>query len=248
MAYSIKQIADLAGVTTRTIRFYDEIGLLTPTQIGENGYRFYNRDSLLRLQQIMFYRELDVPLKHIRIIMNQTDFDLLDALEKHRLSLQNRHNRLERLIHTVNQTIHTIKGESQMNDNELFEGFDESEYAEEARQRWGDTPAYAESQKRWASYSADQKEAIKAKGQEITRRMVGLDSQVKANDPQIQAAIADYLGYINQYFYTCDSEVLRNLADMWVADPRFAVNYERIRKGGAAFVREAVYIFCDRKQ
>jgi len=133
--------------------------LLTPAQIGENGYRFYNRDSLLRLQQIMFYRELDVPLKHIRIIMNQSDFDLLDALEKHRLSLQNRHNRLERLIHTVNQTIHTIKGESQMNDNELFEGFDESEYAEEARQRWGDTPAYAESQKRWASYSADQKEA-----------------------------------------------------------------------------------------
>jgi len=248
MAYSIKQIADLAGVTTRTIRFYDEIGLLTPTQIGENGYRFYNRDSLLRLQQIMFYRELDVPLKHIRIIMNQTDFDLLDALEKHRLSLQNRHNRLERLIHTVNQTIHTIKGESQMNDNELFEGFDESEYAEEARQRWGDTPAYAESQKRWASYSADQKEAIKAKGSEITRRMVGLDSQVKANDPQIQAAVADYLGYINQYFYTCDTEILRNLADMWVADPRFAVNYERIRKGGAAFVREAVHIFCDRKQ
>ncbi len=156
MAYSIKQIADLAGVTTRTIRFYDEIGLLTPTQIGENGYRFYNRDSLLRLQQIMFYRELDVPLKHIRIIMNQSDFDLLDALEKHRLSLQNRHNRLERLIHTVNQTIHIIKGESQMNDNELFEGFDESEYAEEARQRWGDKPAYVESLKRWASFSADQ--------------------------------------------------------------------------------------------
>ncbi len=78
--------------------------------------------------------------------------------------------------------------------------------------------------------------------------MVGQDSQVKADYPQIQAAIADYLGYINQYFYTCDSEVLRNLADMWVADPRFAVNYERIRKGGAAFVREAVYIFCDRKQ
>lgn len=131
-----------------------------------------------------------------------------------------------------------------MKENEIFEGFDETQYEEEARQRWGSTAAYAESQKRWGSYSADKKEAIKAEGQEITLRMVGADERVKADDPQIQAAIADYMSYINRYFYAIDKEMMRNLADMWVADPRFAVNYERIRKGGAAFVREAVHIFC----
>ena len=245
MAYSIKQIADLAGVTTRTIRYYDQIGLLAPIQIGENGYRYYDRGSLLRLQQIMFYRELDVPLRDIQIIMSRPDFNPLEAMEKHRLALLNRRQRFDMLIHTVDQTIQTLKGESQMKENEIFDGFDESEYEEEARQRWGNTVAYAESQKRWGSYSADEKQAIKVEGQEITRRMVGSDGGVKADDPQIQAAIADYMSYINRNFYTIDKEMLGNLSDMWVADPRFAVNYERIRKGGAAFVREAVHIFCD---
>ena len=246
MAYSIKQIADLAGVTTRTIRYYDQIGLLAPIQIGGNGYRYYDRGSLLRLQQIMFYRELDVPLQDILIIMSRPDFNPLDAMEKHRSALLNRRQRLDRLIHTIDQTIHTLKGESQMKENEIFEGFDESQYEEEARQRWGNTAAYAESQKRWGAYFADEKAAIKAEGQEITRRMVGGDERVRADDPQIQAAIADYMSYINRYFYAIDKTILRNLSDMWVADPRFAVNYERIRKGGAAFVREAVHIFCDR--
>ncbi|MBU1683572.1 MerR family transcriptional regulator [Patescibacteria group bacterium] len=247
MAYSIKQIADLAGVTTRAIRFYDQIGLLAPVQTGQNGYRYYDRGCLLRLQQIMFFRELDVPLNDIRLIMSQPDFDLLGALERHRLALRNRHKRLERLIHTIDQTILALKGEEQMNDKAYFDGFDESAYAEEVRQRWGDTPAYAESQKKWAGYSADQKAAIKAESGAITKRMVGASAQTKPDDPQVQAAIADYLRYINQYFYTCDKAILRQLADMWVADPRFAVNYERIRPGGATFVREAVHYFCDKK-
>jgi DNA-binding transcriptional MerR regulator len=248
MAYSIKQIADLAGVTTRTIRYYDQIGLLAPIQIGRNGYRYYDQSSLLRLQQIMFFRELDVPLQDIRIIMSYPDFNPLEALENHRMALSKRRQRLDRLIHTIDQTIQTLRGESQMKENEIFKGFDESEYEEEARQRWGSTPAYAESQKRWASYSAEEKEALKARGKAIIQRMVGQDSQANPADPQIQEAVNDYMQYIDQNFYTCDTEILRNLSDMWVADPRFAVNFERIREGGTAFVRKAVHIFCDREQ
>src|SRR5512139_570342 len=105
MAYTIKQIADLAGVTTRTLRYYDEIGLLSPAHMGQNGYRHYNQKSLLRLQQIMFFRELDVSLNDIQLIMSQPDFNLLDALEKHRLALQAREKRLRSLIDTVDQTI-----------------------------------------------------------------------------------------------------------------------------------------------
>ena len=246
MPYTIKEVADLAGVSTRTIRYYDEIGLLSPAETRDNGYRYYDQDSLLMLQQIMFLRELDVPLKEIHLILNQPGFNLLSGLEKHRIALQARAARLSRLIETVNQTIAMLQGESIMSDKDYFEGFDETQYEEEAKQRWGHTSQYAESQKKWSSYSNEQKEAIKFEGGEITMRMVGNDPGLSPDDPAVQAAVGDYYAYLNKYFYTCEVEFIRNLADMWVQDPRFAINYERIREGGAEFVRQAVHIFCDR--
>ncbi len=245
MTYTIKQIADLAGVSTRTLRYYDQIGLLSPSQTGDNGYRYYDQVSLLQLQQILFFRELDVPLKEIQRILSRPDFDLRQALEEHRLSLQGRVRRMNSLIETVDQTIATIEGEWIMSDKDYFEGFDETQYEEEARQRWGKTDSYAQSQKRWKSYSAEQKEAIKQQGGEITRRMVGTDSALKPDDPGVQAAVGEYFAYINETFYTLEPEALRALSNMWVEDPRFAANYERIREGGAEFVRQAVDIFCD---
>jgi len=246
MPYTIKEVADLAGVSTRTIRYYDEIGLLSPAETRDNGYRYYDQDSLLMLQQIMFLRELDVPLKEIHLILNQPGFNLLSGLEKHRVALQARAARLSTMIETVNQTIAMLQGESIMSDKDYFEGFDETQYEEEAKQRWGHTSPYAESQKKWSSYSNEQKEAIKFEGGEITMRMVGNDPGLSPDDPAVQAAVGDYYAYLNKYFYTCEVEFIRNLADMWVQDPRFAINYERIREGGAEFVRQAVHIFCDR--
>ena len=248
MAYTIKEIADLAGVTTRTIRYYDEIGLLDPTLTGDNGYRYYDRDSLLCLQQILFFRELDVPLKEIRIMISRPDFNLLSALENHRSALQNKVHRLEKLIDTLDKTVASVKGEGTISDKGVFDGFDESQYEDEVRERWGDDPKYAESQAKWSSYSEEQKEAIKAEGGSLAARMVSGDLNASPDDAGVQAAIGEYHAYINQYFYTCDSSFLRRLADGWVQDPRFAVNYERIREGGAAFVREAVHLYCDRNE
>lgn len=247
MAYTVKEIAGLAGVTTRTIRYYDEIGLLSPAFTGHNGYRYYDEGSLLRLQQILFFRELGVPLKEIQLIMSRPDFNLLRALEGHRASLQSKAKRLDKLIDTVDQTIATIKGEWIMSVEEYFEGFDETRYEGETQRRWGDTPQYAESQVKWAGYSKEQKDKIKAEGGEITIRMVG-DPNASPDDPDVQAAIGEYLAYLNKYFYTCNVGFLRGLADGWVQDPRFAINYERIREGGAEFVRQAVHIFCDRNE
>ncbi len=133
-----------------------------------------------------------------------------------------------------------------MTDKETFEGFDESQHEEEARERWGDTPQYSESQKKWVNYSDEQKEAIKKEGGRLAIRMVSEDPNTSPDDPNVQAAIGEYYAYLNKYFYTCDVEFLRGLADMWVQDPRFARNYENIREGGAVFVREAVCIFCYR--
>ncbi len=248
MAYTIKEIADLAGVTTRTIRYYDEIGLLDPALIGDNGYRYYDQDSLLRLQQILFFRELDVPLKEIRVMMSRPDFDLLSALDNHRSALQTKVHRLEKLIDTLDKTVASVKGEGTMSDKGVFDGFDESQYEDEVRERWGDSPRFAESQAKWSSYSEEQKEAIKAEGGRLTVRMVSENPEASPDAPDVQAAVGEYHAYLNQYFYTCDISFLRRLADGWVQDPRFAINYERIREGGAAFVREAVHLYCDRNE
>lgn len=248
MAYTIKEIADLAGVTTRTIRYYDEIGLLDPALTGDNGYRYYDQDSLLSLQQILFFRELDVPLKEIQLIMSRRDFNLLSTLENHRSALHIKVRRLDTLIDTLDQTIATVKGDGTMSDKDVFKGFDENQYEDEVRERWGDSPRYAESQAKWSSYSEEQKEAIKAEGGRLAVRMVSKDPNTSPNDSDVQVAIGEYHAYLNKYFYTCDISFLRGLADNWVQDPRFAINYERVREGGATFVREAVHIFCDRNE
>ena len=245
MTYTIKEIANLAGVTTRTIRYYDQVGILAPVDHGVNGYRLYNTDSLLCLQQILFFRELDVPIKDIEIILNQPDFFLEKSLEKHKKSLEIKAKRLNTLIETIDKTLEMVKGDKKMKDREYFKGFDESKFEEEVKELWGDTTQFKESNRNWASYSKDKKSLVKNEGGEITIRMVGKDANTPLDDPDVQTAIGEYHVYLNKYFYTCDVEFLRGLADMWAADVRFSVNYERVREGGAAFVRDAVHYFCD---
>jgi len=246
--YTIKEVADLAGVTTRTLRYYDQIDLLSPAEVGSNGYRLYDLDNLLRLQQILFFRELGIPLKEIQYNLNQPDFELLPALKNHQAAIKEKVNRYQDLLRTIENTICTLQGENSMSETEYFEGFDETRYDEETRDRWGHTPQYKESQRKWSSYSKDQKEEIKKEGARITLRMVTEDPESRPHDPDVQKAVGEYYDYLNKYFYTCEVEFLRTLSDMWVQDPRFSGNYERIREGGAAFVREAVHIYCDRYQ
>ncbi len=246
--YTIKELADLAGVTTRTLRYYDQMGILTPAELGSNGYRYYDHENLLRLQQVLFFRELDVPLKEILYILSRPDFQLLPTLQDHQESIREKMNRYQGLLGTIQKTISSLNGEENMAENEYFEGFDETQYEEETRDRWGHTPQYKESQRKWSNYSKDQKEEIKKEGGQIIDRMVTENPDARPDDSEVQKAVGDYYDYLNQYFYTCEVEFLRALADMWVEDPRFAVNYERVREGGAAFVRKAVNIYCDSHQ
>lgn len=246
--YTIKELADLAGTTPRALRYYDQLGLLKPALITENGYRHYDRRNLLILQQILFFRELDLPLKEIQYLLARPDFQLLPSLHTHRESLEKKIQRYKKLIHTIEKTIKNLEGDSLMSPNEIFYGFDESDYEAEVRDRWGDSPQFVESRRKWSSYSEAQKEEIKRLGDDIARRMVTEDPNAKPDNPEVQTAVEEYYRYLNKYFYRCDQEFLRNLAEMWVEDPRFAVNYERIREGGAQFVREAVHLFCDSDQ
>jgi len=241
--YTIKQIADIARVSTRTLRYYDQIGLLNPAGRAPNGYRLYDRDDLLRLQQILFFRKLEFPLEQIEFILERPDFHQVDALQKHRDFLKKEASRLEKLINTVDQTIDSLKGEKTMHAKDLFEGFDEEEFKKEARKRWGNTSQYEQSMKKWNGYSKKERERIKEEGGEILRRLVGTE-QSRPDDEDVQQAAADYLAYINRSFYSCDAAFLDNLADGWVSDPRFAVQFNAIREGGAVFAREAVKVFA----
>src|SRR5690349_10522734 len=167
--FTVKQLSRMAGVTPRTLHHYDYIGLLKPSRVGDNGYRYYGEDALLRLQQILFYREMDMPLDDIRKIMGRRDFDVQKALESHKESLSKQIERLNRLLGTVDNTINHLKGRKIMNDNKFFEGFSEEEqekYSLEAEQLY-DAESVRESNRKWKSYPAAKKEAIMAEGSVI---------------------------------------------------------------------------------
>lgn len=164
--YTVKQLSSLAGITIRTLHHYDQIGLLKPTAVGENGYRYYGDEALYRLQQILFYRYLDMPLDEIKRILGRRDFDVLSALTEHRSSLEAEMRRVRCLISTIDETINHLKGNVKMTPKKLFEGFSEAEqekYAEEAAQQW-DPEIVRASNRRWQSYSADEKRRILGQG------------------------------------------------------------------------------------
>jgi DNA-binding transcriptional MerR regulator/esterase/lipase len=167
--YTVKQLARVAGVSSRTLHYYDEIGLLQPGRDPHNGYRLYERPAVLRLQQILFLRELGLSLEEIQAALDRPDFDLLPALEQHRQALLARQERLSALIHTVERTILHLKGNVEMESEELFAGFSEEQqkkYEEEAHRRWGDHEV-KESQKRWGSYSDEKKRQIMMEGRAV---------------------------------------------------------------------------------
>src|SRR5690606_29060250 len=153
---TVKQLSKLAGITRRTLHYYDEIGLLKPSRIGDNGYRYYGEEALLRLQQILLYRELDLPLADIQEIMGRRDFDIVKALETHRDELAQRIAQLERLRTTVDDTILHLKGKKQMSQKQFFKGFtdtEQEEYERQAMERY-DPETVRTSGKKWKGYSA----------------------------------------------------------------------------------------------
>jgi DNA-binding transcriptional MerR regulator len=244
MTYTIKEIADLAGISTRTLRYYDEISLLPPAGKGENGYRWYDEKSLLVLQQILFFRELEMPLEEIRRIIHGPDFNILRSLQEHKSALMLRREKIQQLMKTIDRTIDNMKGNISMSPKDLFEGFEESKYREEAAARWGGTSQYKESKKKWSSYSDAQKEAIKVEGGRIFVKMVG-NEQSMPHDADVQAAVGEYYKYLTKNFYSCNLEFLQGLAEGWVSDERFSEVFERIRQGGAAFARDAVKVYVE---
>ena len=245
--FTVKQLSRLAGVTPRTLHYYDEIGLLKPSRVGDNGYRYYGEEALVRLQQIMLYRELDMPLENIKTIMGRRDFELLSALERHKSELRQRVARMERLIATVDLTILHLKGEKTMSQKQYFEGFSDeqqAEYEKEAMQMY-DPETVKASAKKWKGYTAAEKQRIGEEGSAVYEGFLQAMPKGPAS-PEAQACVARWRRHM-EYFWVPNEAQLLGLADGYNDDPRFKANFDKIHPDLAAFIREAVKAYVKKK-
>ena len=246
--FTVKQLSKLAGVTPRTLHHYDAIGLLKPSRVGDNGYRYYGEESLLRLQQILFYRELGIPLEDIKNIMGRRDFDVMGALLSHKEALKKQAARLNRLINTVDNTILYLKGNKEMSNKQLFEAFSDeqqAEYEKEVMQKY-DPATVQTSVKKWKEYTAMEKQRIGEEGNAVYQVVLAAMPKGAASF-EAQAAIERWRKHI-EYFWIPNEEQLLGLANLYNEDSRFKANFDKIDPRLAEFMREAVKIYVENRK
>ena len=234
---TVHEVSQISGVSVRTLHHYDAIGLLRPTAVTEAGYRLYDDTALARLQSILLFRELAFPLKEIKRIMDDPQFDQATALEQQIRLLELQQERLSRLIDLARETMKT--GVTHMD----FTAFDNSkleQYAAEVKERWGNTAAYQESAQRPA---AEQKDAAAGLMAQFARM-----GRLRTGDPagqEAQAAVRELQQFITKHFYTCTPEILAGLGQMYTADDRFRASIDAAGgEGTADFAGKAIAVYC----
>ena len=240
MKMLIKEFADFTGVSVRTLHYYDEIGLLMPAFVDKTtGYRFYDEKSFLRMQEILFFRELDFSLKSIGEILSSPNYDKSKALteQKHLLTLKK--ERLERLISAIDSA---VKGEIVMKafDNSEFEN-----YKAEVKEKWGKTDAYKEHAENTKNYSKENWNSVNDGLMAVFADFAACVKNGEAADSEAaQDAVKKLQAYITNNFYTCTSQILAGLGQMYVQDERFRENIDKYGDGTAAFASKAIEIYC----
>ena len=243
--YTIKQLADLANVSRRTLRYYDQIDLLKPTAVGDNNYRYYDQKTVLRLQQIRFYQELDFSLDDIRKILDKSDFNALQSLQTQKAALQRQAERLNQLITTIDNTILHLEGKLEMDNKDLFAGFDEAKqkaYAEEAERRW-DPKLVRQSNQRWKQLSKEQQQAIMQEGSQIYLDMVDQLGNLPESET-VQAIVARWHQHTRN-FYEPTFAILRGLGQGYATDPAFRATFEAMHPNLPDFLQAAITVYCD---
>ncbi|MFD7444384.1 TipAS antibiotic-recognition domain-containing protein [Streptomyces sp. NPDC059909] len=244
MEWSIQEIARKAGTTSRTLRHYGELGLLVPSRIGSNGYRYYDQDALIRLQRILLLRELGLGLPAIAQVL-EGQRDTAAALRTHLRLLEQERERIGRQIASVRTTLdRTERGEELMAE-EVFDGFDHTQYEEEVTRRWG-RDAYEKGDRWWRSLSAEEKKAFQDRQAGIARDFGQAFKDGLAPDSDEAQAIAQrQIEWLSVTVTPTKSYVI-GLGEMYVADPRFTANYDRHGEGTAEFVRDAMKVYAER--
>jgi DNA-binding transcriptional MerR regulator len=251
--YKVKEVAETTGVSVRTLHHYDRIGLLKPETVSSAGYRLYSDENLERLQQILVFKEMDFSLHEIKDIIDRPEFNRKENLKKHKKLLLAKKKRLEEIIRTLEMTIDSIEGGYQMENKDMFKGFDMKEivehqrkYSEEAKERYG-KETVEKVEKRTAGYSSGDWAEIQNKTDEIYKRIIaGMDHGPE--DPGVQQAVADWRQFITDHYYDCTQEIFRGLGDLYVDDPLFTKNIDKYQAGLAAFFKEAIHYYCDQQE
>jgi DNA-binding transcriptional MerR regulator len=250
MEYTINELAKMAGVSARTLRYYDGFGLLAPRRNHSNGYRVYGAAEADRLQQILFYRELGVRLDEIKRILTAPEFDPLAALASHLDALKARQTQLGVLIHNVEMSIQAMKGEINMSDTEKFNGFkqkliddNEHRYGAEIRAKYGDE-AVDRSNARLQGMSQEQYAQSERLRQEYEEALKESFSQGDPSSPLAQKACELHKQWLCCFYDSYSKEYHTGLVQMYTEDPRFTAYYDKIAPNCAVFLRDAVNIYC----
>ena len=237
MNMQIKEFAAYTGVSVRTLHYYDEIGLLKPAFVDRiTGYRYYDNTSLLRMQEILFYRELDFSLKRIGEILSSPHYDKAKVLQEQKQLLVLKKERLERLIFAIDGA---SKGENVMNafDKKEIEG-----YKQEAKARWGDTSAYAQYTEKVAG--KNEVDLFAGMGSILAEFSTCKAQGNVPSSPAAQELVEKLQNYISNNFYTCTKEILSGLGQMYTADERFKTNIDKHGEGTAVFIANAIACYC----
>ena len=241
--YLVSEVAQITGLSVRALHHYDAIGLLVPKQRTDAGYRVYDQDDLLRLQQILIGREQGLPLEEIRRALDDPRFDRTRALRAQRRDLEARARRTDAMIRAIDAALAIVDQEpgGSMDMKQLFDGFDPSAYEAEAEERWGDTDAYRASAKRTKSYGPDDWRQIKEEQEAIYAGAAAAHQAGHAPEsPEAMAVAERHRQSIDRWFYPCSTDMHTNLADMWEADARFAATIDAHGAGLTPFLAAAV--------
>jgi DNA-binding transcriptional MerR regulator len=253
MEYTVQKLGQLAGISTRTLRYYDQIGMLKPARINSSGYRIYGQAEVDKLQQILFYRELGLRLDQITELVNSPSFDASKALYEHREQLLDKRKQLDQLITNVEKTIAQKEGRMTMTDREKFEGFkqkwideNEQKYGAEIREKYGDE-VVERSNEKLRGLAPEQYEEMKRLEEEV---ITALAAAVQQGDPagELAQKAADlHRQWLSFTWSTYSKEAHAGLAQMYVEDERFKVYYDQHQPGMAAFLRDAIVIYTGSK-
>ncbi|WP_338780630.1 MerR family transcriptional regulator [Metabacillus sp. FJAT-52054] len=254
MEYTVQKLAEMAGITARTLRYYDEIGILKPARMNSSGYRIYGLAEVDRLQQILFYRELDVSLEQIQEILSDPHFNGAKALIEHRKKLLEKRKQLDLLISNVEKSISAGEGRITMSDQEKFEGFkqsmideNEAKYGKEIRQKYGEETVKRSNEK-FENMTKEQYEEVAKLEQEVK---TALAEAFKKGDPSSAAAQKTaelHKQWLMYYWADYSSEAHAGLADMYAEDDRFKAYYDEKEPGLAEFLRDAIYVYTGYKK
>ena len=238
--WSIQEVSNLSKLTSRTLRHFEDIGLLIPAARDRSGVRMYSKENLIALQRIMLLREQKLSLKEIKEILAGTLDDLL-ALQRHKKYIEDEIVRLHKIEESVSHTIFYIQKEREMNANKMFNGFDSSKYEEEVQERWGESKEYKESKMKTSRYTKEDFAAAKEESEAAVQLFISaMDAGFPPESTEAREAAEAHKQAISNWYYECSYEIQMELAKMYLADPRFTEHYESRRTGLTQYVHDAI--------